>query len=143
MELSQDSVATDEVCASGAATATAAASSTSRFPESSASQISETRLDHRREPRFPLTGSVRVGWVGGDHQMRYVRARGIDISEEGLGVQTSERLLPGALVHVDLCGCGISAVGRVRYCVPDGSAYHAGFEVVSSFPSDPASIASE
>src|SRR5689334_14682659 len=77
-------------------------------------RISE-KPDRRREARFPLTGSPRVSWVGVDHQMRHVNARGRDISEEGLGVWMSEAPPLGALVNVDLCGCGLSALCRVRH----------------------------
>jgi hypothetical protein len=142
MDLSQDSVRQDEVCPAGAAP-TAATPSGPRFLTNSGSETKVAPPDRRREPRFPMAGSVRVGWVGGDHQMRYVSARGIDISEAGLGVWIEERLLAGSLVHIDLGGCGMSAVGRVRYCVPDGSGCRTGFEVINSFPSDPADISAE
>jgi hypothetical protein len=92
--------------------------------------------DRRHEPRFPMSGSVRVGWVGPDHQMRYLTARGRDISEEGLGLWTSEELPLGALVNVDLCGCGMSALARVRYRRPADSGWSVGLQVMKSFPSD-------
>ena len=57
--------------------------------------------DRRHEPRFPMTGSLRVGWVGPDHQMRYETVRGHNISEGGLGVWASEELRLGGLGNVD------------------------------------------
>src|SRR4051794_11648502 len=92
MDLSQDSALQERVGPGGAA---------GRFPGKPdgvapvADRRGQPRLsgrpdgrtsDRRHEPRFPMTGSLRVGWVGADHQMRYVMSRGRDISEEGLGV---------------------------------------------------------
>jgi hypothetical protein len=96
--------------------------------------------DRRHEPRFPMTASLQVGWVGPDHQMRYGTVRGRNISEGGLGVWASEELPPGGLVNVDLCGCGMSALCRVRYRVAAGEGWNVGLEVIKSFPNDVAEL---
>ena len=94
--------------------------------------------DMRKARRFPMTSAIRIGWVDCERQMRYVGAQGVDISEGGLGVRLPIQLRTGALVNLELALCGISAVGRVRYCVLAGNEWRAGLEVANSFASDAA-----
>jgi len=84
-----------------------------------------------------MNGAIRVGWAGNDRQKRTIKARGIDISEEGLGVLAPTPLPAGVLAQVDIGGCGMSAVARVRFCVNTAEGWHTGFEVIKCFPNDP------
>jgi hypothetical protein len=96
-------------------------------------------VEMRKSPRFPMTSAVRVGWVDCQRQMRYVTAQGVDISENGLAVRLPVQLRHGALLNLELAHCGISAVGRVRYCVMRGGEWRVGMELTNSFASDGAS----
>src|SRR5437879_4026047 len=78
-------------------------------------------VEMRKAARYPMAGTVRIGWVDEQRQMTYVTARGLDISETGLAARVPAELHPSALVHLDLAGCGMSAVGRVRYCERQGA----------------------
>ena len=94
--------------------------------------------DIRKAPRFPMTSAIRIGWVDCQRQMRYATGQGVDISEGGLGVRLPVQLRAGALVNLELALCGISAVGRVRYCVLVDGEWRAGLEVANSFARDAA-----
>jgi hypothetical protein len=134
MDLSQDLVRTDDPAAreDGAATDV---TSTSLLLPNSRTVAASLPTDHRREPRFPMTAKVRVGWIESNRQMRHVTARAIDVSEEGLGVWVKEPMPVGGLVQVDLSDSGVSAIGHVRYCRISASGCRAGFEVMRCFPS--------
>ena len=110
---------------------------------SGAADASVAAAEARREPRFPMTASVRVGWVDSQRQMKYMTGQGLNISERGLAARLPVPLPASALVHLDVGGCGMSAVGRVRYCLPDGPEWRAGFEVINSFPSDATAFPAE
>ena len=96
------------------------------------------RVELRQAPRFPMSASVRVGWVDTCRQMVYVTAQGVDLSETGLAVRMPVRLPPRTLVHLEIAGCGISVVGHVRYAVrPVGDSDEGGrvgFEAAIGFP---------
>jgi hypothetical protein len=85
-----------------------------------------------------MTATVRIGWIGRRRQMTYVTGPGIDISEHGLAVRIPRPLPMGTLVHLELAGCGMSAAGRVRYAIPDGTEWRLGIETSHLFPSDAA-----
>jgi hypothetical protein len=82
-----------------------------------------------------MAAAVRIGWMDANRQMRYRTARGVDISENGLGLRIPVPLAPATLVHLELTNCGVSAVGQVRHCNPLNAEWRAGIEVTASFPS--------
>ena len=103
-----------------------------RSPEASPGPPAEAR----EAPRFPMAAAVRVGWVDARRQVTYTTARGLDISESGLALSLPAPLSPSTIVHLELAGCGMSAVGHVRSCSPMGDAWRAGIEMTATFPSD-------
>ena len=90
----------------------------------------------RRCERFPLTATVRVGWIDDSKHLRYVMARGMNLSERGMAIQLGERLRMSALVHLDMGTWGLSTVGRVRSCVKCGEGWRIGVELSSPFLAD-------
>lgn len=90
--------------------------------------------DSRKFPRYPMSSAVRIGWIGRRRQMTYVVARGIDISEHGVAIRTARPLPLSALVHLDLGGCGMTAAGHVRHCLPDRGEWRMGIEVPHLYP---------
>ena len=93
--------------------------------------------DSRGTQRFPLSTPVRIGWICDGGRMTYADAQGIDRSEHGIAIQMPERLRFSALVHLELPGCRLTAIGRVTSCVRSGAAFRVGFELVDAFRAAP------
>jgi len=84
----------------------------------------------RRAERVPLLSPVRLGWINDETRMEYAAAQPIDISHSGLAVAAPQRLRLSALVHVEVAGCDVTAIGRVRNCVPAAQGWRAGIEII-------------
>ncbi len=95
-----------------------------------------TAVEARRGERFPLTATVRVGWIDDSKHLRYAMARGINLSEHGMAMQIGERLRLSALIHLEMATWGLSTVGRVRSCVRCGEGWRVGIELSSPFLAD-------
>ncbi len=88
-------------------------------------------LESRRDGRRPLQSSVRLGWINDDKQMEYISGRMIDISSNGMALQTPKRVRLTALVHVDITDRHVAAIGRVRSCVRFENGWRSGIELIA------------
>ena len=96
----------------------------------SSPQTQISQPEARRAERLPLLSPVRLGWINDDTRMEYISAEPIDISHSGLAVSAPQRLRLSALVHVEVTGHELTAIGRVRNCVPSAQGWRAGIEII-------------
>ena len=82
----------------------------------------------RKRRRRPIDCEVVVSWQ--DHQgARFVRARGVDLSETGVRIEGEEPLSPGARVFVRAPDYGLGGMAYVRHCVKRGAKYVVGLDL--------------
>jgi hypothetical protein len=86
-------------------------------------------IESRHAARLPLDAAVRLGWINDLKKMEYLAAQGVDMSSSGLAVTTPQRLRVSALVHVEVAGKGMVAIGRVRNCIRATSGWRTGIEL--------------
>jgi hypothetical protein len=82
-------------------------------------------MELRREHRIPVEHPI-ILTVLGDHEIRLV-ASVKDASPRGVGIETAERLPPGAAVKIEI-GDSIF-LGEVMYCRAAGRGFFAGIEL--------------
>ena len=93
-------------------------------------------VEARREGRFPLSATVRAGWIDDAKHLRYATARGMNLSQYGMAIHIPERLRLSALVHLEMATWGLTTIGRVRTCVRAGESWRVGIELSTPFLAD-------
>jgi PilZ domain len=86
-------------------------------------------VEARKSDRFPMRSAVNVCCLGSD---RVIAAQGLNISDGGMAFVVAEELPYGALIQVALPQSGVSAVARVRNCVPHDAGWRVGVEFLGS-----------
>lgn len=89
--------------------------------------------DRRTAQRFRMeqTGVIHVL---GQSRSRKLQVRGVDLSESGACVLSTERIHPETSVRVDLCGQQLP--GYVVFCEPSGPGYSIGISLSRSLDLD-------
>jgi hypothetical protein len=82
----------------------------------------------RREERRQIDCEVAVSWQD-RNGTRFVRGRGVDLSESGARIQTDEPLAVGARVFVRVLDYGVGGTAWVRHCARRGAKYIIGLEL--------------
>lgn len=77
--------------------------------------------NRRRHPRAPVKIYADLHWEGADGQMKFARARVLDISEGGVGLSLpGGRIREGVSVHLRIEQLGLAEYGMVHYTRGDG-----------------------
>ena len=111
--------------------------STSRSSDGEQPAVSSAEAQSRRlYERFPVNALLQICWDEGKGVRRQIRARAIDVSKQGVQVE-SERAIPaGTLVNV--FSANFSPIGRasVRHCTQKGMGYRLGLYMPDRFVDD-------
>ena len=82
----------------------------------------------RKQERRKIDCEVAVSWQ--DRQgTRFVRGRGVDLSESGARIETDEPLSVGARVFLRMPDYGVGGTACVRHCARRGAKYIIGLEL--------------
>ena len=84
--------------------------------------------DLRRHPRSVVAAPVQLSWTDGNGHERLVTARVVDISENGMRVESPEALVPGVYVNFRAERLHLLGSASVRSCKKQGTKYLAGLE---------------
>jgi hypothetical protein len=82
----------------------------------------------RRHPREIFSGLVKVTWIDACGQFRSVQARGIDISQSGIGLELPEPVEPRTMVHIEGRPYRLLGTANVRHCQRNGIKFMVGLE---------------
>jgi curved DNA-binding protein CbpA len=86
----------------------------------------------RKATRHPVEGEVGIAWRDNNGLLRFSSVRGVDLSENGVGVESLEPLEADSYVQVHAEHLGFSWTAHVRYCRRRGSKYIIGLEFCRS-----------
>ena len=93
----------------------------------------------RRHDRIPADYDVTLHWEGATGQVHTAQTRAREVSESGMGVESTVPIESGTLVCVDIPHHGSANQGVVRYCVPVNAAFRIGVQFFrNSHPFPPA-----
>ena len=84
--------------------------------------------DARWEQRKPKGGQYSLAWKGRDSKTHSTEARGLDVSANGVGIESTCELKAGAIVHVRAQDGSIEGDCEVVHCTWEGTKFHIGFE---------------
>jgi len=84
--------------------------------------------DLRRNPRSQVAAPVQLSWTDRNGNERLVSARVVDISENGMRVESPEPMVPGAYVNFRAERLKLQGSASVRSCKKHGTKYLAGLE---------------
>lgn len=83
------------------------------------------RANNRFHDRLPV--KCRFSIYSDDHKgQRCIVGRGINMSNSGALVETTEPIRPKTLVYVKADGLGLMGSATVRHCTPNGSKFRIG-----------------
>ena len=88
----------------------------------------------RKQARRPIECDVAVSWQDREGAVRFVRARGVDISESGARIEADEPLEVGSYVFARVLEYGVGATARVRHCARRGGKYAIGLDLSGAHP---------
>jgi hypothetical protein len=84
--------------------------------------------EHRRRPRNPLTGKVKVYWKG-DQGLSYQQiSRCLDISPAGARLESNRPIPLRAMIRLESPDFHIAGLATVRHCNRRGMQYVVGVE---------------
>lgn len=94
--------------------------------------------DLRQAPRNPMIRFVWYRVLVEDGPAAEGVARSCDVSNSGIGIQTTREIPPGATLFVEIAAqdFNLSAVGRVVHCAARGDTYRVGIAFVVIPPND-------
>jgi curved DNA-binding protein len=87
--------------------------------------------ESRREKRRALNSDVTLSWRDLEGNQKHIQARGIDISESGLRLESTELVEVHSGVHIQAEQDGFLASAYVRHCTRRGAVAHIGLEFVA------------
>jgi len=88
--------------------------------------------ESRRHQRHPIDCDVTLSWQEHHGQTRALRARGLDLSESGARLETTDPVAPGSYVYVRLEQYGFGGTAIVRHCMRLGARCIIGLELCDS-----------
>jgi hypothetical protein len=84
--------------------------------------------DVRRNPRIPYQGPIRIAWE--EHgQPRFATTKCLDISAEGLRIESSQPVPRGAVIQLNAERIGLAGSATVKHVVRKGAKYLLGLEL--------------
>jgi hypothetical protein len=79
-------------------------------------------MESRQEPRFEVDQEISVTLLGDAETI--IRARIVNVSSNGMGLESSSPLPPGGALKIELADTLF--LGEVAYCRPRGTIYQVG-----------------
>jgi len=73
-----------------------------------------------------MDGLYQVRWIDRKGKVQLAQARGVDVTQSGISVETPVALEPGTLVRVQSQGSELMGAGVVRHCSARGNAFTVG-----------------
>ncbi len=86
--------------------------------------------EHRRHPRHPRSGKVRLHWLTPDGSSVQISGQCLDISKTGMRVKLERKVEPGLMVRVESPDFHLAGVAYARRCQLSGLRFIAAFEFV-------------
>jgi hypothetical protein len=86
------------------------------------------RIEMRRHARQPLHCEISITWKDRAGNTRTLQARGVDVSESGARIETTEPVEPQSRVYLRAEQYGLTGSVVVRHCARQGSKYILGLE---------------
>ncbi len=83
----------------------------------------------RRQVRRSIDCDVAVSWRDREGAVRFVRARGVDLSESGARIEADEPLEVGSHLFVNVMEYGVGATACVCHCTRRGAKFLVGLEL--------------
>lgn len=86
----------------------------------------------RRHARQPFETQVQVTWKDSRGQLKNIRARCVDLSDEGARLETDTPIPSRTSITITSARYGSLGTASVRHCVRHTLRYHVGVEFTSS-----------
>ncbi len=88
------------------------------------SELKEARRHHRRT----IDCEVSLTWEDGRGELKFLRARGLDLSQSGLRVESAESIQASSVVYFSMDEYGLVGTACVRHVTRRGLKYSIGLE---------------
>ncbi|HSB15367.1 MAG TPA: DnaJ domain-containing protein [Bryobacteraceae bacterium] len=83
----------------------------------------------RRHWRKPVDCELSLSWQDKVGNTRFIRARGLDVSEKGARIETEERIDPNSYVFINMDQYGLAGSASVRHCTRRDGKFVIGLEM--------------
>jgi hypothetical protein len=83
----------------------------------------------RKHPRRAIDCELAISWQDSHGDVRSLRARGLDLSDSGARIETTEAIEVGSCVYVRAEEYGIAGSAHIRHATRRGSKYVIGLEL--------------
>jgi curved DNA-binding protein len=83
----------------------------------------------RRHRRRPVDCELSVSWQDRVGNTRFIRARGLDVSEVGARIESDERIEPNSYVFINMDQYGLAGSASVRHCTRRDGKFVIGLEM--------------
>ncbi len=92
------------------------------------------RPEARRHERRRISCELSISWQDRSGNTKYMRARGLDLSETGAGIESDEQIEPHSYVFRNMDQSDVAGGASVRHCSKHGDKYVIGVELNDAGP---------
>lgn len=92
------------------------------------------RSEARHHQRRRINCELSISWQDRSGNTKFMRARGLDLSETGAGVESDEQIEPHSYVFINMDQYGVAGGASVRHCSRRGEKYVIGLQLNETGP---------